>query len=164
MKTKSSNILCLGILALGSTAMLGHLTGITSLKSIGLATCAAPYTKVFCQAECLESGQTYETFAADFSLQYTDTYGTQVEQKLTPSVYQKIQGPYNRRNVYGAVIAYGPALPETIRNATFKYALTQPGTVAQELGIPKDASQVQIIIISKTRGTDSNAQWKFNGK
>ncbi len=162
MKTKTSNILCLGILALGSSAMLGHLTGVTSLKSIGLATCVAPYTKVFCQAKCLESGENYETFAADFSIQYTDAHGIQVEQKLTPSVYQKIKGPYNRRNVYGAVIAYGPALPETIRHATFKYALTEPGTVAKELGIPEDASQVQIIINSKTRG--NNNQWKLNGK
>jgi hypothetical protein len=162
MKTKTSNILCLGILALGSSAIIGHLTGMKALKSIGLATGAAPYTKVFCQAECLESGQTYETFAADFFIQYTDPSGALVEQKLTPSVYQKIRGPYNRRNVYGAVIAYGPALPETIRNATFKYALTEPGTIAKELGIPADASQIQIIINSKTRGNHN--QWKFNGK
>ncbi len=162
MKTKPSNILCLGVFALGSTAMVGHLTGIRSLKSIGLATGVAPYTKVFCQAECLESGKTYETFAAEFSILYSNADGTKAEKKLTPSEYQKIRGPYNRRNVYGAVIAYGPALPETIRNATFNYALTEPGTIAQELGIPADASEVKIIINSKTRG--SNARWKLNGK
>jgi hypothetical protein len=162
MKTKTSNILCLGVLAISSTAIVGHVTGLKALKSIGLATGVAPYTKVFCQAECLDSGQTYETFAAEFSICYTNPDGTQVEQKLTPSVYQKIQGPYNRRNVYGAVIAYGPALPESIRTATFKYALTEPGTVAHELGIPADASQVEIIIKSKTRG--NNSKWNLTGK
>lgn len=142
--------------------MIGHITGIKALKSIGLATGVAPYTKVFCQATCLETGQNFETFAAEFSIQYTDPNGKQVERKLTPSAYQKMQGPYNRRNVYGAVIAYGPALPEKIRNATFKYALTEPGAIAQELGIPSDAEQIQIIINSKTHG--SNATWKLNGK
>ncbi|MGJ8655990.1 MAG: hypothetical protein ACSHX6_06010 [Akkermansiaceae bacterium] len=162
MKTTTSNILCIGILTIGSTAMVGHLTGIKALKNIGLATGLAPYTKVFCQAKCLETGQTYETFAADFSIQYITADGQQFEQKLTPSIYQKMQGPYNRRNVYGAVIAYGPALPETIRKATLNYALTEPGSVAQELGIPADAEQVRIIINSKTSG--ANAQWKLNGK
>jgi len=161
MKTKTANILCLGILALGSSAMLGHILNIKPLKSIGLATGAAPYTKVFCQAKCLESDRNYETFAADFSLSYLTEKGKETV-KITPDLYQKIEGPYNRRNVYGAVIAYGPALPETMRLATFKYALTEPGTVAKELGIPPGATDFQITIDSKTKG--SNNQWKLNGE
>ncbi len=162
MKTKTSNILCLGVLALGSTAMLGHILNIKSLKSVGLATGAAPYTKVFCQAECLNTNLNFETFAADFFIAYRTPEGRGETLKLTPSLYQKIQGPYNRRNVYGAVIAYGPALPETMRLATFKYALTEPGSVAKELGVPADATDFQIIINSKTKG--ANNQWKLNGK
>lgn len=162
MKTKTSNILCLGILALGSSAMLGHILDIKPLKSIGLATGAAPYTKVFCQAKCLDTHRNYETFAADFFIAYKTKDGRGETLKLTPSLYQEIQGPYNRRNVYGAVIAYGPALPETMRLATFKYALTESGTVAKELGIPSDATDFQIIINSKTK--DSNNQWTLNGK
>ena len=161
MKTKTSNILCLGIFAIGSSAMLGHILNIKSLKSIGLATCAAPYTKVFCQAECLNSDHNYETFVADFFLSYLTKEGRETI-KITPSLYQKIQGPYNRRNVYGAVIAYGPALPEEMRLASFNYALTDPGTVAKELGIPSGANGFQIIINSKTKG--SNNEWKLNGK
>ena len=146
---------------LGSSAMLGHILNIKALKSIGLATCAAPYTKVFCQAECLYTYRNYETFAANFSLSYLTEEGRETI-KITPSLYQKIQGPYNRRNVYGAVIAYGPALPETMRLATFNYALTDPGTVAKELGIPSDASDFQIIINTKTKG--SNNEWRLKGK
>lgn len=164
MKTKTSNLLCIGILTLGSTAMLGHFFNNDSLKNIGLATGAAPYTKVFCQAKCRETQRNYETFAADFTLTYKtpDSEGRGENLKITPELYQKIKGPYNRRNVYGAVIAYGPALPEAMRLATFKYALIDPGTVAKELGIPSDATDFQIIISSNTK--HSNSQWKLNGK
>lgn len=142
--------------------MLGQILNIKPLKSIGLATCAAPFTKVFCQAECLESHREYETFAADFSVSYVTKEGVAETLEITPALYQQIKGPYNRRNVYGAVIAYGPALPETMRLATFQYALTDPGNVARELGIPSDARDFQINITSKTKG--SNNQWKLNEK
>ena len=162
MKTKTSNILCLAILALASSAMLGDMLGSKPLKSIGLATCVAPYTKVFCQAECLETQRRYETFAADFSLSYVTEDGTTETLEISPEVYQKIAGPYNRRNVYGAVIAYGPALPEAMRLATFHYALTDPGIVAKELGIPVDAKGFKIIIKGKRKG--SKQVWELNGQ
>jgi len=142
--------------------MVGHILNIKQLKSIGLATCAAPYTKVFCQAECLETQRVYETFAADFSVSYVTKEGNAETLRITPALYQKIKGPYNRRNVYGVVIAYGPALPEAMRLATFRYALEDPGNVARELAIPSDARDFQIHITSNTKG--SNNQWKLNGK
>lgn len=137
--------------------MLGHILQIPALKGIGLATSAAPYTKVFCQATALDDGRTFETFAADFELHYQLTDGTKQVTVITPELYQKMQGPYQRRNVYGAVLAYGPALPEDMGKATLRFALQHPGTVPRELGLPEGASHFQVKTISRTQGATS--QW-----
>lgn len=59
--------------------------------------------------------------------------------ELTPELYSKIQGPYNRRNVYGAAISYGPALQtndlskEMFFNVS-RYAFCNNAPLLKELG------------------------------
>jgi len=154
---QKSNVLALAILGWGSTAMLGHILGVPELKGLGLASSAAPYTKVFCQATDPSDGRNFETFAMDFKLLYRLENGTEQSLLITPEIYQKMQGPYQRRNVYGAVLAYGPALPEKIRRDTLHYALIAPGAVPKELGIPLNATDFRIELTSRTRG--SAHQW-----
>ncbi|MEM6820472.1 MAG: hypothetical protein AAF558_00840 [Verrucomicrobiota bacterium] len=152
MKTSTANRLATGFLIWGFSAMAGHLLGIAPLKGLGLASMAAPYTKVFCQAESLEDGRRFETFAARFTLTYFRSDGSQEALRVTPELYQRLAGPYNRRNAYGAVLAYGPALPEDMRRATFRYALIEPGVIVKELGLPSDAHDFEIHIQSLTAG------------
>ncbi|MEM1156959.1 MAG: hypothetical protein AAF571_12120 [Verrucomicrobiota bacterium] len=154
MKTSTSNLLCTGLLVWSFSAMAGHVLGIAPLKGLGLASMAAPYTKVFCQAESLEDGRHFETFAARFTLKYLRSDGSTESLQITPEVYQRLAGPYNRRNTYGAVLAYGPALPEDMRRATFRYALIEPGVIVEELGLPADAHDFEIHIESLTRGSE----------
>jgi hypothetical protein len=61
--------------------------------------------------------------------------GTERQLELTPEVYAKLRGPYNRRNVYGAALAFGPVLPVEMRNAVMKYALCGERPLFRELGI-----------------------------
>lgn len=154
---QKSNLLTLGILCWGFAAMLGELLHIPALKGLGLASSAAPYTKVFCQAEARTDGRPFETFAAEFRLHYQLKDGKKINLKLTPEMYQKLEGPYLRRNVYGAVIAYAPALPENLKQATLHYALVTPGNLRSELNLPDDAHHFSIQMISRTQG--SNDQW-----
>ena len=154
---KRSNLLALGILCWGTTAMLGEILKFPALKGVGLASGAAPFTKVFCQAESLEDKQKFETFAAEFWLHYRLENGTEMKLRLTPETYQQLQGPYQRRNVYGAAIAYAPALPPDLKQATLHYALVSPGKLRQELSIPENATDLSIEMISLTRG--SNLRW-----
>ena len=161
MKMKSSNLLCIGILVLGSTAMLGHCLKLPWMKGIGLASCVAPYTKVFCTAECNASGDEFESFAAKFFLRYEHN-GVWEELTMTPEIYANLEGSYNRRNVYGAVIAYGPALPKEMSERTLDYALLDPGHVAKELGLPVPLSSYEVKIESSTQGSD--ASWILTGK
>lgn len=141
--------------------MLGHIFNSQPLKSIGLATCAAPYTKVFCNAEMAETGEPFEPFAAEFILKFKHAEKWH-ELKMTPEIYQKLEGSYNRRNVYGAVIAYGPALPETLRVTLLDYALKSPGHVAHELGLPTPLEDYQII--TSRENTAANKPHSKKGK
>jgi len=92
------------LLAVGLLAIVGDLVGSDELLGLGLATGAAPSPKVFTARDGLEG------FAADYVLHWTDAAGTPHHLALTPEVYARLEGPYNRRNVYGAALAGGPFL------------------------------------------------------
>lgn len=113
------------LVMLGTAQMLGDLTGFLPLKAIAAATGASPAPKVFSAVQGLE------TYSTRFFLDLGDR---RVE--LTPKLYARIRGPYNRRNVYGAALAYGPVLPHQLREPVMRYALCD-GTLLDELGLPK---------------------------
>ena len=155
--SKTANIFAALLLVWGCSAMIGEIFHLPTIKGLGLATCAAPYTKVFCQATSRANGIPFETFAADFTLEYQQPNGTVTSLPITPEMYQNLRGPYQRRNVYGAVLAYGPALPQKIQQATFSYALESPGLIRGEFGIPDDATHV--IVKMKTTSRGPSHQW-----
>ncbi len=122
------------LLVLGLLAMTGDLAGLELLKGIGAATAASPAPKVF------SAVQGYETYSTRFFLEWNDREGREHSLELTPEVYSRIRGPYNRRNVYGAALAYGPVLStdENTREmfrAASRYALTGEAPLLRELGV-----------------------------
>ena len=126
MKYKAATFL----LVLGLLTMVGDLTGFVALKGFGAATVASPAPKVFSAVEG------YETYSTRFFLKWED--GNSLE--LTPAVYSRLRGPYNRRNIYGAILAYGPVLWKNERTrdmfwSVTRYALTGDAPVLRELGI-----------------------------
>ena len=110
------------------------------LKGIGAASTASPAPKVFSTARGLE------TFSTRFHLQWTDRAGKRHDLLLTPELYGHLKGPYNRRNVYGAVLAYGPVLatdPRTdaMYRAVARSALCGNAPLLRELGVdPTDVA------------------------
>lgn len=117
MTTRTAAVL---LTLLGLAQMAGDLAGIRVLKGIAAATGASPAPKVFSAVQGLE------TYSTRFYLAGTE---------LTPSVYARVRGPYNRRNVYGAALAYAPVLPEELRNPVLVYALCGEAPLMRELGI-----------------------------
>ncbi len=104
------------------------------LKGIGAATTASPAPKVFSAVRGLE------TYSTRFYLEWQDRGGQAHSMLLTPELYGRIRGPYNRRNVYGAALAYGPVLATNERTkpmfqAVLTYALTGDAPLLRELGI-----------------------------
>ncbi|HEY3305277.1 MAG TPA: hypothetical protein VGL70_17270, partial [Candidatus Binatia bacterium] len=81
------------LLLLGLAQMAGDLAGLTALKGIAAATGASPAPKVFSAVKGLE------TYSTRFFIQWNDPAGAVLSVQLTPNMYARLRGPYNRRNV-----------------------------------------------------------------
>ncbi|MDP9193724.1 MAG: hypothetical protein M3P06_18675 [Acidobacteriota bacterium] len=112
------------LVLLGTAQMLGDLLGFLPLKAVAAATGASPAPKVFSAVQGLE------TYSTRFFLDLGDR---RVE--VTPELYSRIRGPYNRRNVFGAALAYGPVLPPELREPVMRYALCGDAPLLRELGL-----------------------------
>mgnify|MGYP005858067395 CR=1 FL=1 len=139
------------ICVIGSFQFLGYALGSDALRGIGAAVGFAPYTKVFSDVDG------FETFAARVSLSYRLPDGSRHEERITPEFYRQLDGPYNRRNVYGAALSYAPRLPEALWQSVFCHGFQ--GTLREEFGIPSAASQLTIHIQTRTRERDDS--WHF---
>ena len=134
-----------GLLGLGLSQMAGDVLGWRALRGLAAATTAAPAPKVFSAVRGLE------TYSTRFFLEWTDRRGAVQRLELTPEVYGRLRGPYNRRNVYGAALAYGPVLAtdaaaQPMLGAILTRSLCGSRPLLAELGLdPADiAGQVRV--------------------
>ena len=105
---------------LGLAQMAGDLLQVDALKGVAAATGASPAPKVFSAVRGLE------TYSTRFYLAGVE---------MTPEIYSRMRGPYNRRNVYGAALAYAPVLSASLRDPVMRYALCGDAPLLRELGI-----------------------------
>ena len=122
------------LLVVGLLQMTGDLLSAPALKGIGAAMGASPAPKVFTATRGMEA------FSTRFYLEWTDRLGVGREMLLTPEIYQRLAGPYNRRNIYGAVLAGGPVMASDERlirmyRSVSEYALCGRATLLRELGV-----------------------------
>ena len=122
------------LLLLGSLGMIGHIVGSETLRGLGAMTCASPAPKVFSAVKGLE------TYSTKFRIEWIDHEGAPQSVLLTPELYARLRGPYNRRNVYGAVLAFGPVLASDRRTrpmwrSIMRYAACGERPLLRELGI-----------------------------
>lgn len=150
---KWRNHLAIVLLLLGSMQMVGYLIHSKVLRGIGAAGVFAPFPKVFCEADG------YEAFAASFLLEGTDEQGKPWSLALTPEIYSKLSGCYNRRNVYGATLAFAPRLPEKLRDDLLAYSLAEDSALRRELDIPAGLHDVQIRITPRLG--EANGPWIY---
>ena len=130
------------LLAVGLTQMTADLVGVGPVKGVAAATMLSPAPKVFSVSRGLE------TYSTRFFVEWQDAEGTWTSIEVTPERCGELRGPYNRRNVYGAALAYGPVLAsdEVTRpmfDAVVTYALTGDAPLLAELGI--DPAQVAAV-------------------
>lgn len=110
------------LVVLGVLQMAGDLLRVPAIKGLAAATGASPAPKVFSAVQGLE------TYSTRFFL---DLGHERVE--LTPELYSRIRGPYNRRNVFGAALAYAPVLPASLRDPVTKYSLCGDAPLLREM-------------------------------
>ena len=113
--------------------MAADLAGLPALRGLAAATAASPAPRVFSAVGGLE------TYSTRFFVEWTDAAGEH-SVAITPEHYAGLRGPYNRRNVYGALLAYAPVLassPATrpLFDAVARYALCGDAPLLAELGI-----------------------------
>ena len=124
------------LVILGTAQMAGDLSGLAPLKAIAAATGASPAPKVFSAVQGLE------TYSTRF---YIEWAGRRIE--LTPEVYSRMRGPYNRRNVYGAALAYAPVIPAKLRDPVIRYALCGDAPLLHELATDVNALHGSVVIV-----------------
>jgi hypothetical protein len=122
------------LLTFGLIQMVGDLLPSPPLKGIGAAWLVSPAPKVF------SSVKGFETYSTQTFLDWTDRNGVSQSIEFTPDSYSKILGPYNRRNIYGAALAYGPVFVEDdllkpIFQSVVGFALTGEAPLLVELGV-----------------------------
>jgi hypothetical protein len=128
------------LLVLGLLQMTAEVLHLPAVKGIAAATAASPAPKVFSSVRGLE------TYSTRFYVEWTDASGQFHSLEITPERAAGMRGPYNRRNVYGAVLAYGPIMESDERlrptyDSVAKYAVCGDAPLLRELGI--DVSSVR---------------------
>lgn len=115
----------------GMLTMAGDVLGLPAVRGLGIASGAAPAPKVFSTVRGLE------TFSSRFRLHVAGAEGSPRIVELTPELYRRLDGPYLRRNAWGAALAYGPvlladpatrAMIESVLRSGFCDADPAPGT------------------------------------
>lgn len=147
------------LVAIGTAQMAGDLSGLTALKALGAATHASPAPKVFTAQNGLE------TFSARFYIEWFDRSGTLHSLQLTPQTYRNLKGPYNRRNPYGATIAFAPQLAASNRLAPVLDQVTHYGfcgraPLLRELGIPLEEVASMEVVVLPREGQPELEQWQ----
>jgi hypothetical protein len=144
--------LLLGVLALSQ--MTGDVLGYRPLVGLAAAWGFAPRPKVFSDVDGLE------TFASTFTLEWQEGSGVRRELQITPEVYSRLEGPYNRRNVYGAALSFAPRLPSSLWEPVFCYGLDGGGPLRREFGLPDSARHVAVEIRTRTHGRHDS--WRLH--
>jgi|HubBroStandDraft_6_1064221.scaffolds.fasta_scaffold36373_2 hypothetical protein len=147
------------LLVIGLLQMTGDLLRVPQVKAFAAATGASPAPRVFSSVHGLE------TFSSDFYIEWKDRNGTAHSTKLTPEMYSRIRGPYNRRNVFGAALSYAPVLAQDARtspmyDAVVRYALCRPAPLLREMGIdsadPSEPPVIRLVPRASTRFGDAS--------
>ena len=145
--------LAISLLVVGLLQMAGDVSGASLVRGAAVATGASPAPKVFSSVRGLE------TYSSRFLLHYVDVDGDARTLALTPELSARIRGPYNRRNAYGAVLAYGPVLlaSEDTRRLfedVARFALCGDAPLWVELGVdPARVASPVVIELEPHAGT-----------
>lgn len=136
------------IILIGSLSMLGTITMLDPVKGIGFMSTASPLPLVFSKFRGVEN------FSSDYFMDIRFKNGETTSFKITPEMYERTAGPYNRRNPYGAVLAYGPMLTKPneliLRDSVMQYSACGRGNFMREIGVDKPIEHINVTVKSKT--------------
>lgn len=113
-----TNLLSFCLLMIGLLQPIGYLFNQADIRGLGIVSAASPLPLVFTAYNGSETFTTY--FVVDLHLTpisdiskcsinpTTNVMCQKVSFNMTKEIYNRIDGPYNRRNVFGVLFSYGP--------------------------------------------------------
>ena len=143
------------IVIVGLLQIIGFVVKNKTIRGVGIASTSAPLPLVFTKVKDVE------TFSNQFFIDYTTKNNQKLSLEITPEVYSKISGAYNRRNVYGAAFSYAPVLDKNLLNAILYYSFCDKNLIS-EMGLPQDASDFTVRIVSRTNSPQKVWEFKPN--
>jgi hypothetical protein len=137
LSDRGYQILAALLLVVGLAQMTADLIGASSIKALAAATMLSPCPKVFTAHKGLE------TYSTRFFVEYADMNDQAHSVEVTAELYGRVKGPYNRRNVFGGILSYGPVLvSDPVAKPMFetasRYAVAGNAPLLRELGIDPD--------------------------
>lgn len=140
---------------LGAMNMIALIFNNETAKGVAIISTASPLPFVF------SAYQGIETFSTKFEMDIMLKNGTSQLIPVDHKLCGGLKGPYNRRNVIGAVFSHGPFFKDEkmilIRDQIFDWGFCK-GHLMQEFGIDEPVDKVTINIKSKTIGNEDK-QW-----
>lgn len=144
------------LIGVGFLQIAGWLLGSQLVMGLGFMTNASPLPLVFSDFRGIEP------FSSTFEITLTDTAGKEDRIPITPETYAQLEGPYNLRNVYGAVFAGGPKLESPKERALWesimRFGFCDPGLVAKTFGYAANMASATVTQTSRARGIDGTWQ------
>jgi hypothetical protein len=149
------------LVGVGCLQLTGDLLGALPLKALGAASHASPAPKVFTAHEGLE------TFSARFVIGWHDSAGVPKNVELTPKLNNRIRGPYNRRNPFGAALAGAPMLSASpqlapMHQAMLRHTFCRRENLLAEIGITQALPPFTLDILLRRPPVRQTAPWQLH--
>jgi len=145
---------------LGSLNMIGLVFQSPQIKAIAFVSCSSPLPFVFSAYEKIE------TFSTSLEVNATFKNGTNGRLMIDHKLYSKLRGPYNRKNVIGAIFSHGPFFKDPnmikIRDQILNWGFCK-GYLLNEFEINDPLEKMTINVKSKTIGNE-NKKWAIDIK
>jgi sterol desaturase/sphingolipid hydroxylase (fatty acid hydroxylase superfamily) len=120
-----------------------------TIRGLGVLSAAAPLPLVF------SSYNGYETFATRYAIDARFSNGTISSFEFDSNMYDKLLGPYNRKNVFGVIFSYGPFFTDNnmikIRQQILDKSICK-GLLLHEFGIMDNIMNSNITVTVQTKG------------
>lgn len=161
MKVKSETIFSYLLVFVGLINLIGFLVQNKVVRGVGISSVASPLPLVFSTYKGLE------TFSLKFVLHWENKNGEKFNKEINSKEYSKYSAAYNLRNVYGAVISYGPKLEgpkqkEAVQNV-LEYGFCNSGPLAHSLELG-EIRRAAIHIYPKAKGDTNKYKLQVNCK
>jgi len=148
LKMTRTNFTAALVVLVGLIRLFGYLTGIDSIRNLGVFTVASPLPLVF-----TDRGD-YEDFATEYTVVFFLKGGKHFKLPVTSEFYSSLDGPFDRRGTYSKAFFYLPFLRYDLWKSIIGFGFCENGPLARGLKLKEEISRLLILVSTKTKGKE----------